>query len=75
MKRTILEMLIDSLGGCILLFGITVLFSGAAFRSPVELLAAFGACWLTVLLVETGVRLSHMTNDPEGAEAHARREH
>ncbi len=57
MKRRFLGMVLESLFGCILLFGAALTLSGVVPESPKELLAAFGLCWGVVLAVDSVLTL------------------
>ncbi|MBP3654657.1 MAG: hypothetical protein J6J04_04400 [Oscillospiraceae bacterium] len=65
MKRTIVELVLDCLVGTGILFVISVLFSGMMLYSVQTLAAAFGACFVMVLVVELLFHLHRIHWDPE----------
>lgn len=64
MKVRWIEMLVDRLLGCILLFVGSLLFSGTFFPSVTELLKVFGICFVMLVLAESVLRFGDLTHDP-----------
>ncbi len=63
MYLTLLELLIESLLGCALLFGISVLFTGMFFATVGQWLTAFAVCYVFVVLCQLVINAKWFTDD------------